>query len=508
MTVRAEPPIWLGLGVVFALAAVVRLTPVVAADFPLNDGGLFFTMIEAIRADRYGLPETVAYNGLSLPFVYPPAALFLGAAFTDLTGTTLFDTLRILPVAFSLATVPAAFLVYRQVLRADALALLATAAFALIPRSYEWLIGGGGITRAPGQLFALIAIAAAARMYDARALRWPVLAGIAGGVATLCHPESGVFAAVSILVLAPFRPIDWRPQAARLGVAAGVGLVCIAPWLLLVVARHGVEPLLGGFGTAGALLEGVFRLFTFRYTDGYLELYGVVAALGLAVCLLQRQWLLPIWTAVIVLIGSRASLTYASIPVAGAVAVAGVQAFRLIRLAPPVTVSDLIRRPAAAALVGLLLVAGSADSLASAWRADSPLQSLSADQRAAMHVLHDTAPPEATVLVLSGEAWPTDAAAEWLPVLAGLRSSSTVQGSEWIGTDAYVLRRNQHSWLLNCTAARSPGCVDEWSRRLEPIDYVFETGPPCCRPYVQRVVDQGGELLLTYSDVAVASVAR
>ena len=41
---------------------------------------------------------------------------------------------------------------------------MATLAFALIPRSYEWLIMGGGITRAPGMLFALLALAAVIRL--------------------------------------------------------------------------------------------------------------------------------------------------------------------------------------------------------------------------------------------------------------------------------------------------------------------------------------------------------
>jgi hypothetical protein len=498
--------VWIGLSVAIGLAAVVRLVPILATDFPLNDGALFLSMITAIRDHGYALPETASYNRIELPFVYPPAALYLAAAVIDVTGISQFDALRFIPLAFSLATVPAVFLLFRQLLKADAPALLATAAFGLIPRSYDWVIAGGGITRAPGLLLAILSMAAAARMFDRGGLRWPVLTGVAGGAATLCHPESGVFAALSILVLAPFQRMDWRSKVGRIGLAAGLGALVASPWLALVLGRHGTEPLLGAVGTGGAALEGAFRLLTFRYTDGYLELFGVVGALGLFVCLRQSQWLLPLWTAVIFLAGSRASLTYASIPVAAAVAVAAGAFFRLLRLSPPVGVTDLARGGKAAVLVILLLVAGVGDSLASAWRGDSPLHSLTADERAGMEWVAANTAPDATVLVIAGRSWPLDAVGEWFPVLAERRSSSTVQGSEWMGPGAFLAHRNQHAWLLNCASRMADDCVTEWSRVVEPVDYVFVAGQPCCRPYLDRVVAGGSRVVYAAPVVAIAEL--
>jgi hypothetical protein len=499
-------PIWIGLAFIFAVAALVRLVPILSTDFPLNDGALFLAMITAIREHGYALPDTISYNGTDLPFVYPPAALYVSAAVIDGFGLSPFDALRFIPLVFSLVTVPVAFLLYRQILKADAPALFATAAFGLIPRSYDWVIAGGGVTRAPGMLLALISIAAAARMFERPSLRWAVLVGLAGGAATLCHPESGVFAALSIVVLAPFGPMEWQAKLGRIGLAAGLGGLLLAPWLVLVVDRHGLEPLLGAVGTGGAVLEGAFRLVTFRYTDGYLEVLGVIGAVGLFVCSRQRQWLLPAWTALLFLAGSRASLTYASIPVAAAVAVAVGEIYRFLQPTPPVRVADITARWKAAPLLGVLLIAGVGDSLASPLRSDSPLHSLSAQERAGMVWVMANAPPGSTVLVISGKVWPLDRVGEWLPILAERRSSSTAQGSEWMGPGAYHLARNRHGALLNCAARGADDCVAEWSRVVEPVDYVFLTGQPCCRAYLDRVLAGGGSVVYSTSEVAIAAL--
>ncbi len=53
--------------------------PFVGTDFPLNDGGLFATMIQDLVNNRLLLPASTTYNGLDIPFAYPPLAFYVAA---------------------------------------------------------------------------------------------------------------------------------------------------------------------------------------------------------------------------------------------------------------------------------------------------------------------------------------------------------------------------------------------------------------------------------------------
>ena len=194
---------WRAIAAITVLGAVVRLIPVLSADFPLNDGGLFAEMILAIRANGFALPAAAHYNAMDLPFAYPPLGLYVAALLSESPSSAL-TTLRFLPAAVSIAAIPLAYAVFRPLLSTEATALLATAAFAVMPRSYNWAIAGGGVTRSIGLLLALVAVAGAIRMYRGRALRWPIIAGVALGLTGLSHPQAAVFAGASVCLLVVF----------------------------------------------------------------------------------------------------------------------------------------------------------------------------------------------------------------------------------------------------------------------------------------------------------------
>src|SRR5688572_1119349 len=64
---------------------VVRLILVFAGDgFPLNDGGLFYVMVEDLKANDYRLPQYTSYNGGQIPYAYPPAIFYLTGAASSL----------------------------------------------------------------------------------------------------------------------------------------------------------------------------------------------------------------------------------------------------------------------------------------------------------------------------------------------------------------------------------------------------------------------------------------
>lgn len=51
--------------------AVVRFWPVITNGFPLNDGGMFYTMIRDLKANHFILPQFTSYNFANIPFAYP-----------------------------------------------------------------------------------------------------------------------------------------------------------------------------------------------------------------------------------------------------------------------------------------------------------------------------------------------------------------------------------------------------------------------------------------------------
>src|SRR6188768_2782000 len=59
------------------VGGILRLMQTAQSAFPLGDGGLFYSAIEAVRTSG-GLPESIPYNG-DIPFVYPPLGFVVAA---------------------------------------------------------------------------------------------------------------------------------------------------------------------------------------------------------------------------------------------------------------------------------------------------------------------------------------------------------------------------------------------------------------------------------------------
>src|SRR5262245_6281719 len=146
------------VSIAFALGVYERARDVVSASFPLGDGGLFFTMAQELQAAHFRLPAFSAYNSLGIPFAYPPVGLYLAALVDALTPLSLLDAFRLLPLLAACLTLPAAWLLICDLALAREVRLAAIAAFALMPTGYVWLIVGGGVTRSPSFLFALLSL--------------------------------------------------------------------------------------------------------------------------------------------------------------------------------------------------------------------------------------------------------------------------------------------------------------------------------------------------------------
>ena len=143
----------------------VRLFPVLKADFPLVDGGMFYTMIKDLQAAHFSLPAFTTYNQAQIPFAYPPLAFYLTGIINSLTGIPLLGIIQWQPLLISILTLPVFYYLVRQVTGSETRASLGTLIFALTPNSYWWNIVGGGLTRSLGALFFTLAAISAWKMY-------------------------------------------------------------------------------------------------------------------------------------------------------------------------------------------------------------------------------------------------------------------------------------------------------------------------------------------------------
>jgi hypothetical protein len=505
---------WAPLAAATALGLALRASFVLPADFPLGDGGLFLTMVEAVREHGYALPREVAYNGLAIPFAYPPLGFYAGALWADLGGAGAIGALRWVPLLASAATVAAFALLARDLLHSRLAQVVATFAYALLPGAYVWMILGGGLTRSFGLLFALLAVRAVLRAFTRPQRRYVALAAWWSALAVLSHLEAALLVAHSAglfwLLFGRSRATLWR----ALAIGAGV-LALTAPWSALVVARHGLEPLRAAADTGGEPLVGVAALLLSLGSSGAAPVVWPLALLGVLACWVDRKLFAPLWLVAIFALNLRSADNYGAAPIALLAGIgtadvllpalqparlhASAHAFgrRLPRLAVAVP-----GRFQAGVLVLLLLFALGASVQLGALRA----QALTPQQRDALVAVSTTTPPDARVLALAttGDGarrwgWTRDALGEWFPVLAQRRAVVTPQGQEWLGTHgrAVAAYRDVHRCVhqdiacVETQAARHGVTFDHVLLPRLPSDAAASalgTRPPICCPELEAAL--------------------
>ncbi len=462
----------LGLALALLAAALIRLPPPLEADFPINDGGFFTVMAEEIRAAHFELPVHTSYNRLNLPMAYPPLGLYTAALLAGAHIAPVLDVERVLPALVSLVAVAAFFLLARGVLGEGVAGWAATVAFALLPRTWEWMIMGGGLTRAPGFLFAILALGAAWRLFRDggwRDLAWTTLWS---SLTVLSHLEKTWFLLYSA-------PIVWlavgrsrRSAVDGLLVILGTA-VLTAPWWATVVARHGIGSYLAAASSGGGTWYAWDPLLSFRFTDEpLLPIMAVLGLLGVVVCLVHRRPLLPLWIVTIFILQPRNAFTVATVPLALLVGIA--------------VDHILLREPKAGSA---LAATGGLYALAAAFvlqRTSSLLRVLPPAERQAMHWVAAQVPDTSAFLVVSWLPFWEDRTSEWFPVLARRPSRGTVQGTEWLGRGEFLKRWRLADSLQAC-GWHTPECLDAWSAAAGTTFSHVYLRAGCCGPLLEAL---------------------
>lgn len=462
---------------VFLLLAVllggfIRLWPALNADFPINDGGLFYAMTRDLAANGYRLPLVASYNGLNLPFVYPPLPFYFAGAISDLTGWDLLDLFRILPALFCILAIPAFFPLARDLLESDDQVTLAVFAFAFLPPSFDWLIMGGGLTRAPAFLFSILTLHSTYRLYTQQRWQSILWTALFATLAILCHPEAGLHTAAGVLALFLFfgrnRAGLWKSLA-----VAGLVFALSTPWWATVVTRHGLDPFLAASRTSGHAFDSVFTLFKFNFTGEYgLQTIGALALIGLLWQLAKKQAFLPTWVLLNFFVEPRSAALYLApcIALLAAIALGGV--FRAFP-AGKHEIGEFLDRRGVKLAFGVLLAQWlfSATALV---LLEGNLTVPAAD-RQAFEWARENVPAGSRFLILTGNAPMTDPISEWFPALTGLRSLGTLQGHEWASGEDFAVIMEESAAVQACFN-QAPACLETWLERNGlTADYIYIT---------------------------------
>lgn len=499
-----------GLGVALALGVLVRAAQVLATEFPLNDGGLFYAMVRDLQANNYRLPAFTSYNTGDIPYAYSPLAFYLTALADDLLPFSLLTLFRFLPLLFSCLTLFAMWRLARTMLGSQVAVVAAVAAFALIPRSFIWLIMGGGLTRALGVLFALLALEQVYRLYRNPGERTLFLAALFSAATVLSHLQTGWFLVFSIVVFWLFLGRTRAGIRSSVLLAAATGALT-SPWWLTVLAHHGLDPFIAANGTGGTVFSNDANRVSVMLSiaraistsEPFFPLIASLGLLGAVLCFATNRFLLPTWWVVIILLDVRAFATYASIPIgllAGIAIAEGLLPLLRRRFTQePASESGAWERNSQPGLASrtfvevakpafvlgcLLYYAAFAATVKQPGLGElTSLDAVDPGQRTAMEWIATSTPPGARFLVIPSSPWETGKESEWFPVLANRPSLATVQGTEWLPNSAFNQRINAYYDLWGCSFA-GPACLDRWEAQTGlTFTHVYlpaSDGTPCC----------------------------
>lgn len=477
----------------------VRLYPAGISGFPINDGGLFVAMIEAINANGLRLPLYIQYNNVNIPFAYPPFAFFIGAFLSSFFHFNPIDIVHWIPGIVTVFTVPAFYYLARILLNSSYQAGLATVAFAFTPRTFTWSIMGGGLTRSFGLLFLLLSLGYIYRLFKERDRKHLLASILFSALVILAHPEAAIHTVGIALLIWLFVGRDRQGIINGLLLVVGITIVTSIWWLPTII-NLGLNPFLAAAHTGSRSALAILYPFILSLTDEpFLTIVAVLGVIGFFVCLANKNYLIPIMYFVPYLVDPRSGATYSMIPLSlmGGVALSEVILPVIARLdsSKNATGRDnpLLSPTAIAFLIitSLYMLGGTLY-----FGAQLTGSTLSEADRAAINWTRENTSKGSRFLIMTGESQILcDSVQEWFPVLSNDVSITTIQGNEWLPDDKYARAVTLQTGVQSCMEGSSPlDCIEKYRLQFEYI-YIKrqETLKNFCR--VTATISRGNSLI-------------
>ncbi len=464
------------------LGTIARWNFISGSEFPINDGGLFYSLIADLGNNKFKLTEFTSYNAADIPNAYPPLAFYLVGSIKAVTGIPVMALLLYLPFVISVLTIPVFYAVTKIFFSEDQISrAIAVYLFATLPRSFEWFVMGGGITRSLGFIFALAALVFYCNAISKKKIGIDlVLAGIFSCLTILSHPVAGIFLAFSIILMTVYL---WP---VKLIYPLAIGIVVIAgssPWWTSVISHHGISPFIGAANTGhrGWIDAGYLLTLNFGFENRFfLPVVSFLAIMGLFSIRKKESLILGVLVGMGYLFVPRGGVDLLTIYLA----LLGTLGFSVI--ARIWSQKDGDQGGKISAFGGLnrsmrvLLICLIAYTFIGAYsykyidgKADLHL---TAGDHQAMLWVRDNTNKEARVMHLppasNYQDWWNDYFGEWMPVVTERHSVATVQGYEWL-PDAFNQRIEQYIALRSCTGVGAE-CVENWVFTYEnEFDYLL-----------------------------------
>jgi len=476
-------------GAVFFLSLIglaIRMAVPLGAGFPLNDGGLFYKMILDLQDANFALPPYATYNSATIPFAYPPLAFYLTGLLSSLFQIPVIDLVRLLPAIISGLTIPAFYLLAKEITESKMQILLAVFAFAVLPRDFAWLIMGGGITRSFGLFFAILTMTFTYHFYKDYSARQLLVCILLGALTVLTHPEATVHTAVTALVFYLWKDRSLKGLALSLGIAAGI-LTLTSPWWISVVIRHGFAPFQAAMTASGQdsfnPILGLFFFFRFMFTDEpFLPILSVFGLVGFFASLARKQTLLPAWIFILHLIEPRGGPLYMMIPLALLIGYALdnviLPAVRLQddEIFPTTSFKEALEQLLNGRVARYFVLFVFAYGIMSAYSTSLRIQdefSLQQTDLEAFAWVRENTPEDGEFLLITDQLPLRDAWSEWFPVLTDRHSQATVFGYEWVNDDRFGNRVDAYETLQTCSRENTT-CLESWNAdSSKAFSYVY-----------------------------------
>jgi hypothetical protein len=453
---------------ILVLATLLRLSFVLSNDFPLYDGGLFYSMVLDLEKAHFALPTQTSYNSAGLPFAYPPLAFYVAAALHSAFGISLFEIFRLMPLVANVLAIAAFAWLARSMLSNFTAFVVALLTFALLPEGFRFFIAGGGLTRSVGLLLAILAIWAAHRLCTLRRPVYiPVLMVFLASV-VLSHPEMALFSAYTVGLIAVFYGRNRKVFLWLLVSIAGAAIL-ILPWLGSVISHQGYTPFVNAMARGGGLDIRSLLFFNVTGETGF-PFLGALALIGMIVCLTKKQYFLPVWVLAILILQSRDPRQEDVVPIA---LLAGIGAAEgLLPLARGALSGFIaVEESRAHRLVNRALVLMFISVLLADLVSYRPLLTgLSSQEREAMGWIQTNTNTTSRFLIVTGTRG-GDRSFEWFPALTNRINAAPIEGYEWVPG---FQKRVQNDIDLQMCASQGVECLNSWSQKTETeFDYIY-----------------------------------
>jgi hypothetical protein len=462
--------------IIFAslLGGYFRFRPVLLANFPLNDGGLFYQMIKDLIDHHFALPVYTTYNGSNIPYAYPPLVFYLTAVIQQLFHISIIDQLRFLPALFSTFSIPAFYFLNLSVTDSKEKSAFAVLAYALMPSSFLWLIMGGGITRSLGLWLGILAILSVRELFKKPRVSLLILSILFCSLTILSHPGTAWFVFITSALIFFCYGLNKKGVGYAFIVIAGVAILT-SPWWVTITLNHGFSELINGASRGGIFSFSI--LISYFTQEPYVTILAVLSIFGIFAELIRRRYFLFLWMVLVMFLSPRSGDTFAAIP--GSMLVASGIVWVLIPgllsndkqlLDEHLTLEQIFSGKIAKILLAyILVIALWAPMSISNIPETTPV---SQDDRTAMEWISQNTTTNDNFIVLTGvNDWFIDCISEWFPALTSRKSVATIQGIEWLPRDNTYHPR--YIDLQKCTNVDT-SCLSTWAEKYNvSYSYVY-----------------------------------